>query len=417
MGESMPAKGQIDSELSRAWPVLAAAALGLAVGVHALPFYTAGTFMVPLEEEFGWTRAQLSLGPTLLTLLLALSAPVIGVIMDRYFEAPAILVSLVILGGLIASLATLGGDVRVYWCIFAAMGLFAAGSGTLAFSRVISAAFEQHRGMALGVALTGTGITGMVAPRMIAALIVDYGWRAAYLAMAATVLAATPLIIVPLWRVVRRNAPEARVRQEPQGLGIAFRSAVRTLVFWRLAVVFPLVGLGTVGMIVHFIPLLIAQGFSPTDAASMAGLIGFSMIVARLTSGLLMDVAFAPHVGAAAVALSSIGLLLLALGGPTVAWCGAIGIGIAVGIEFDLIAYLTARYFGLASFGRIYGLLYGLTTLGVSASSLAFGYWANMVATYRPALLSAAMALGAAALLLLTLPRFPSPTASVQDEK
>ena len=143
-----------------------------------------------------------------------------------------------------------------------------------------------------------------------------------------------------------------------------------------------------------------------TEATSVAGLIGVSMIVARLASGVLMDIVFAPWVGAGVMSLCAIGLLLLATGDPALAWCGAIAIGLSIGIEFDLIAYLTARYFGLSAFGRIYGLLYGLTALGVSGSSLAYGYWADVAGSYRPALLCATGLLSITVILFLTLPRF-----------
>jgi len=402
------ANNQEAGEFSRSWTILVAATLGLAVGVHALPFYTAGTFMAPLMAEFGWTRAQLSLGPTLLTLVLAFTAPLVGGILDKWGERVPILFSLLTLSALLALLSWMTGNIIIYWALFAGMALFGAGSGTLPFSRVVSAAFVARRGTALGIALTGAGLTSTFAPRLASASIEKYGWETTYLIMALVVLVATPLVVLPLRRrKPMHDAVPAAATAASDG-DVSFSDAIRTGTFWRLAIAFPLIGLSTIGMVVHFVPLLRDSGIGAAEAGSIAGLIGVSMIVARLVSGVLMDLVFAPWVGAGAMSICAAGLLLLATGDPALAWCGAIAIGLSIGIEFDLIAYLTARYFGLSAFGRIYGWLYGLTALGVSGSSLAYGYWADAAGSYRPALLCATGLLVISVIIFLTLPRFDS---------
>jgi cyanate permease len=396
------------SEFAAAWPVLAAATIGLAIGVHALPFYTAGTFMAPLANEFGWTRAELSIGPMLLTLVLALGAPAVGGIIDRWGDRLLILFSLASLAILVFLMTRLDGDIREYWLLFAAMPLLGAGSGTLAFSRIVSAAFLRQRGTALGIALTGTGVTSALGPAFFSGIIEAEGWRHAYLVMAIIISAMTPFVLFPLWRRSRGAAvPRAAPEDAPPRDGQAtFGEALHSSVFWRLAIAFPLVSLSSIGMVVHFVPLLRDSGMMPAEATAMAGLIGLAMIGARLVSGVLIDLIFAPWVASGVMAICATGLALLALDPVTFAWCGAIAVGFAIGIEFDLIAYMAARYFGLSAFGRIYGVLYGLTALGVSASSLAYGYWAEKAGSYSPALFCAAALLLGSILIFMTLPKF-----------
>ena len=104
------------------------------------------------------------------------------------------------------------------------------------------------------------------------------------------------------------------------------------------------------------------RGFQPQEAAKVAGVIGVSVIVGRLLAGFLIDRFWAPLVTLPMLALPALACFLLAQ--PEVpafaAILSAMLIGLAAGAETDLVAYLTARYFGLAHYGRLYGLQYSV---------------------------------------------------------
>src|SRR3546814_8111286 len=113
------------------------------------------------------------------------------------------------------------------------------------------------------------------------------------------------------------------------------------------------------GFTMHLIPMLTDVGISPLAAAGLQSLFGISVIVGRLSVGAAVDYFFAPYVAAISMFFTVCGILALAIGGLAWAPIFAIAIGFVLGAEGDLIAYFTARYFGLAGYGQRYGMFYG----------------------------------------------------------
>jgi predicted MFS family arabinose efflux permease len=267
--------------------------------------------------------------------------------------------------------------------------------------------FDKAKGLALGVMLMGTGITATFGPAFVTAIIERFGWRMGYLALAAVVMISFPLVVwlvrTPPWEPARRGVGSTYG-------GVVFGSAVRTRVFWQLMMAFALQALGIGGLVVHFIPLLTDQGVGRLAAASTAGIIGIAVISGRLIVGALVDYLFAPRVAAVTLVLSGFGVVGMALAGPLLAPLAAFALGFAVGAEVDLMGYLCARYFGLASYGRIYGLLYGAFILGTGISPLWVGLMFDHFGTYKPALGVSVVLLALVVIWYCTLPDFPRAT-------
>lgn len=396
--------GEMRAELAAGWKLLAGALLGLTIGVHSLPFNTSGLFLKELQAEFGWTRAQLSLGPTLLIAFLGIAAPAVGYLTDRYGDRRFIAVGLLVLASFFGFMAQLQGDLGVYYGALICVGILAAGSATPTYTRIINANFDKARGTALGVGLIGTGLATAVAPPLLNRIIADHGWRSGYIALAIVIAALAPVILI----LLRPRAVEAG-RSSTSALGSTLGDALRDSAFWALSIAFFLVALATNGFTVHFIPLLTDQGIDPASAAMMASGIGVSLIVGRLATGVLIDRFFAPHVAAIVMVVSSIGFAAFAFGGTSFALLGAIAAGFSFGAEIDLIGYLTARYFGLRAYGRIYGVLYATALAGTALSPLLYGTVHDTSGSYMPMLVGAAFALLASALIFMKIRRFEAP--------
>lgn len=395
--ESSTGRGE---ELKRGWRVLAGATLGLAVGVHSLPFYTSGLFMKALQADFGWSRAQVSLGPTVLIAALGLASPLVGLAADRWGERALIAPCLAILALFFAGLSRLGPSLGVYYLAVVAMAVIASGSATPTFTRVINASFDKARGTALGIGLVGTGLASTFVPPVLSRVIAEHGWRAGYLVLAAIVAAATPLIVLLLGR-----GSQAQARPEA-GQGAELGEALADPMFWRLAAAFFLVAVASPGLIVHFVPLLTDQGLTPAAAAGLAGAIGLCIIFGRVSTGLLIDRVFAPNVAAGLMAVSAAGFLVLALGGAQMALVGALAVGLSFGAEVDLIGYLGSRYFGLRAYGKIYGLLYAACLGGTALSPWAYGWVVDRTGSYRPMLFAAAALLALSAAIFASMRPF-----------
>ncbi|HEX7947192.1 MAG TPA: hypothetical protein VF495_21185, partial [Phenylobacterium sp.] len=79
--ELPPASGR--AEFAASWPALFAATVGVALSVSALPFYTAGVFVQPLQAAFGWTRGEIAGANTALFWAIGLASPIVGLAIDR----------------------------------------------------------------------------------------------------------------------------------------------------------------------------------------------------------------------------------------------------------------------------------------------------------------------------------------------
>jgi predicted MFS family arabinose efflux permease len=152
--------------------------------------------------------------------------------------------------------------------------------------------------------------------------------------------------------------------------------------------------------------MLTDAGTSRERAAAIAGLIGLSVVAGRVLVGRLFDWLFAPRVAAVVLVLTTIGWWPLAEGTPGGSYIAAIAIGFSVGAEIDILSYLTARYFGVAAYGRVYGVLYGAMLIGSASSSFWVGAAYDHFGSYRPALVAATVIMAIATSLLVALPRF-----------
>lgn len=396
--------GGAGGEFATRWPVLLGATLGIGVGVIALPSPAIGVFMRALQADFGWTRTEISLGPTILIGGLALASPLLGWVADRMSAVWITAVSLTALAASFLALSRLGPDIWVYYAVFAFMAVTACGAATLVYARVVSANFVRGRGLALGLAMVGNGVTGILLPLLLVPYAASAGWRQGFVALAVLVAITAPAVAF----LMSRSRPQAlAVNAAGHVAGVSFDQAIKDRAFGTMALAFALVTLGAGGLHLHLLAFLADEGVPPATAGAIAGLGGFSLIVGRVLTGWLIDRAFAPYVAAGMMAISAVCIGVMGLLGAPAGWLGAVAIGLSIGAELDLIGYLTARYFGMRAYGRIYGLLYAAVLFGSAMSPLAYGRVSDVTGGYALALFGAAAVLALAAILFLTLRRFP----------
>src|ERR1700680_4867779 len=262
----------------------------------------------------------------------------------------------------------------------------------IGYAKAISAWFDRRRGLALGVAMSGVGLGGFVMPQLAQSLIESVGWRGAYACLGLLTLAiAFPA--VALW--IREPRPG---EGEHRGAGVAahlpgltVRQALGTVHFWILVAVFFLVAIALNGTVAHVVPLMTDAGLSPASAAATMGIFGLATMTGRLLAGyvgtalFLAPIAGSVFLASAAGALPSIGVTLVGLG---------------LGTEIDMIAFLASRSLGQRSFGEIYGYCFMVFGLGSSCGRFVGGYVYDLAGSYNPALIGAAVALVIAVILV-----------------
>ena len=391
------------SEFSRHWLLVLVCAVGIGVGVSSLPFYTQGLFIEAWIADFGWTRAQASLGILGSTLALAAVLPFIGSIVDRYGLVTPVMISLlglslayVLLGMFVQSIAT-------FVILAMLQAILGSASSPLAYTRAINAVFNKQRGLALGVALSGAGVAATFGPTLISNAIDAFGWRGAYYAMALFTLVVGAVIILVLSRL---NGAKTAVNIDMEAANRDFLVAKASRTYWTIMAAIFCLSLGLGGLMIHFVPILLDVGFATNAAVKIAGVVGIAVVLGRLLVGFAVDRIFAPRVAIAILLACISGVLALALLGSVVAVPAAFVIGFSVGAEVDLIGYLVARYFGMHAYGQIYGRQYSTFLIATGLSPVILGAVRDATGTYTASLFTAAAFMVISAALFAKLPKF-----------
>ena len=398
------------NEFSDGWKLILASFIGMMAGLTALPFYTYGIFTGPLEAEFGWTREQTQAGLFFQTIGVLAMLPILGWACDKFGARKIALWSMALFAITFAAMALNSGNIWQYYATVFAFGVMGVGTLPITWTRVINGAFSANRGLALGVALMGTGFMGMAAPIVGSWGIETHGWRATYLILAAFPAVIGLPIIFAFFKEKATSVQTSESNIEPAHLtGVSFQAALRDYRFWLIAVGFLVISFGIGGSITNLFPLFIEAGYDRAQAGAFMGTIGISVIVGRISTGFFLDRFWGPAVAAILMSLPAISCFILSSGSPSVgiAYFVTILIGFAAGAEFDIIAYLASRYFGLKNYGKIYSLLYAAFALGAAVAPAIFGRAHDKFGNYDQIFFVSAILFLLGSVILLGLGKYP----------
>jgi MFS family permease len=328
--------------------------------------------------------------------------PVIGWMMDRWSIRRVALPGLVLYALAMGLLGLSPHSLLIFTILFALAEGTSSIQTPIGYAKAIAAWFDRRRGLALGIAMSGVGLGGFVMPQLAQALIEWGGWRSAYPLLGLLTLAiAFPA--VALW--IREPRPGEGERQGPvvtaaEMPGLTARQAAASSRFWILLAVFFLVAIALNGTVAHVVPLLTDAGLTPASAAATMGIFGLATMAGRLLAGFLIDRFFAAHVATVLFLAPIAGFVLLASAAGALPTLGVTLVGLGLGTEIDLIAFLTSRYLGQRAFGQIYGYCFMVFGLGSSFGRFIGGYVYDLAGSYNPALIGAAAALVIAVVLV-----------------
>jgi MFS family permease len=335
------------ARLHPAWVAAGVAFVALlcAAGFRAAP----GVLMVPLQEEFGWSRGLVSLAVGVNLVLFGLTAPFAAALMERFGVRAVTSVALLLIaaGSGLSVGVTSSWQLVLLWGVLIGLG---TGSMALVFAAIVANRwFVRRRGLVMGV-LTAASATGQLVFLPVVALMSERsGWRSASLVVAAAALAVIPLVLLRLrdspaeLGVAPYGAPTGLPVDSPgtvtwpsatlpvrgptsgtfgpseRGTPGAARRAVeilgeaaRTRTFWALAGGFAICGASTNGLIAtHFIPSAHDHGMPETTAAGLLAVVGVFDIVGTVASGWLTDKVNPRLLLAAYYSLRGAGLVML----------------------------------------------------------------------------------------------------------
>ncbi len=402
--------------------VVAAVTFGVVLataGVRAAP----GALILPLQAEFGWNRASISLAVALSILAYGFGAPLAGGLIDRFGPRRiAIAGCALIAAGLLPMLwMTQEWQLFLFWGLVVGVGTGAVG-GVLG-ATIATRWFRSHRGMVVGLFSAASSMGQLIFLPSLVGLTVASGWRLAIGAMAVAVL----VVAVPTLILLRDRpsdvgaqpygddgtAEAAEVERAEAAHGMTLRQAAGTRDFWLLAASFFVCGFTSNGLIgTHLIPHAVEHGFSELTAASAVGLMGMMNVVGTLASGWLTDRydnrrLLAAYYGFRALSIAFLPVIL------AVPWLFVF----AIVYGLDWIATvpptvnLTTRVFGRAHMGTIYGWIFCSHMIGAALAAYLGGAVHDALGDYSSIFLAASLLgfVAAGLALRISVPGRPDP--------
>ena len=368
-------------------------------GVRAAP----GALILPLQDEYGWSRGSISLAVAVSILAYGLGAPIAGGLIDRFGPRRlAVGGCALIAAGLLPMLwMTQEWQLFLFWGLIVGVGTGAVG-GVLG-ATVAARWFRSQRGLVIGLFAAASSMGQLIFLPSLVAVISTSGWRSAIAAMAVAVLVAA----VPAF-ILLRDRP-ADVGLQPYGddgsaaaaeaeladaaSGATLRQATRTRDFWLLAASFFVCGYTSNGLIgTHLIPHAVEHGFSPATAASAVGLMGLMNVVGTLASGWLTDRYDNRKLLAAYYSFRalSIAFLPVILAIPEL-FLFAIVYGLDWIATVPPTVNLTTRLYGRAHLGTIYGWIFFSHMVGAALAAFLGGVVHDALGDYSSMFLSAGL--------------------------
>ena len=292
--------------IHRAW--LVAGVTFLVLLASAAFRSSVGVMIVPLEDEFGWTRSATSLAISVGLVLYGLTAPFAAALMERFGirRIAALALALIAAGTGLTLVMSDAWQLVVLWGVLVGLG---TGATALVFGALVTTRWFVHRrGLVLGILGAAWATGQLLFLPLIARTIDEQGWRYASAVIAVACLALIPLV----WFVIadrpsdvglrpygavgditeaeqQRNATHSGWSAALLALG-TLRQAARTRAFWLLAGTFFICGWTTNGIISsHFVPAMHDHGMAATAAASLLAVVGLFDLIGTLGSGWLSD--------------------------------------------------------------------------------------------------------------------------------
>ncbi len=402
------------SKLHYGWIVVGVTFMTLLIGagVRSAP----GILLVPLEEEFHWSRATISFAVAVGLLLYGFIGPFAAAVMERFGLRRTMIAALSMLCTGVA-LTTL---MRESWQLILLWGV-TVGAGTGFIANVLGAIvaarwFTARRGLVVGI-LTGSAAAGqLIFLPTFAAITKHFGWRATVLTVAVIAL-----MIIPLVALLMRERPEdvglapygetgpskpvAAVRGNPVALALrTLADAARRRDFWLLAGSFFMCGASTNGLIgTHLIPACLDNGIAEVTSAGLLAAMGALNMVGTTASGWLSDrvdnrVLLAIYYGLR-------GLSLMFLPFSFVSFYGLTLFAVFYGLDWIATVPPTVRLigncFGKEKSGLVYGWVFASHQIGSASAAYFAGLLRADLGSYLEAFIISGMLCFLAALMVL----------------
>ncbi|HEX3175586.1 MAG TPA: MFS transporter [Methylomirabilota bacterium] len=396
-------------------PWLVVVTVWLTLGVTFGLMFSFSVFLVPLLEEFGWSRGLAAGAFSLSAVVQGLLSPAIGALVDRFGARRLILGGVVALG--VSCL--LGSRIAAVWHLYLVTGVVTAVAissvGWVPTAALVAQWFATRQATMMGLAFSGMGVGVLTIGPLAQWLISAYGWRDAYRWLGVGTL----LLLVPLVWWGAQEAPRAAPSKTAStgtpvdDGGIRVRAALRTRAFWALFLAYMCTPLAVFTVVTHQVAFAVDHGFPRLFVASIFGLTGFMSIAGRVLFGFAADRigrALSATISYACTALGTLALLSIE------PWRHVAGLyayaalfGLGFGARGPIITAIAAARFPGRRFGAIYGFMSIGNGLGGALGPWFAGAVFDVTGSYRiPFLVATLFCVAGSICFWLAEPRGPT---------
>ena len=314
-----------------------------------------------------------------------------------------------------ASFSLANGAISQWVALWMMFAIALVGINAAVWTAAVSSVFDNARGLALGITVSGGALAQIVAPLASYYLIHRFGWRDAYrllgLGWGSICLA---LVLTCLFdaharsgRLDRRTDDESETNPCD---GLTLRQAAGSIDLWRITLATIITIAFGIGVIVYQVPVLIDAGAAPARAAVLASASGAAGIAGKLLTGYIMDRTTNRQVASLTLVAGGVGFCLLLLPDHSFALivCAMLLIGYSTGAKIQLSSYLVSRYSGLRNYGVIFSFIVSLITSASAFGVFITGLIRDTTGSYSAALIMAMLGSGVSAVLIAKLRPYPN---------
>jgi MFS family permease len=373
--------------------------------------YGFGAYYKPLQDEFNWTRAEISAAYSLNKLEGGLEGPWGGVITDKYGPRIVAICGLVLAGTGLCLMYFMDSLLQyiLIWGLIVSLGF---NLGTLdPLEKALSDWFVRKRGKAIGLGRVGLALGGAFGPPLMTYLLFTFGWRTAFLIAGLL----TWIICIPLaWFFVKPRRPEyyglmpdgAKIQspnvtskdtnemieageEYARSIGeieLTLRQTMKTRAFWILVVYNILYSFFWASIAIHQIPHLTDIGVDPMAAATVLGFMVLMSAPGRVVGGWLSDklaISNMKYILVAAYSLQAIGMVVL-INANSLEWVYVFTVlcGFGGGVAWTSRALLRARFFGRKAFATVFGTITLISLPATIVSPIYVGWVYDVTNSY-----------------------------------
>ena len=334
--------------------------------------------MLPMTQEFGWSRSQFSYATSAVMWAGALASPFFGRLIDRRGVRPVILTGTGVLGLLSLALSRQTASLWLFYFLFALVGVF--GAMAIGYGKVMGSLFTQHRGKALGLVGAFSPIIASIFPQISNQLLLAWGWRGIFAGYGIVILATGVLLYFlleePAGSVALAKPPQSAVGEEtrpkaierPKMEGMTTAEALRGRTLWIMMGAGLVAGVLGGGWSQHSFAFQLSRGFSQQVVVNLLSMSLLIAPIATLLGGWLVDRVQTAKIKAPFALMAALSIYLQSIvwadrGGTPLLFTAITLSTMAVNVQMPMLGYFYTRFFGMKNYGEIAGINMAVVSL------------------------------------------------------